>query len=316
LNDIIWMVVKVLVAIDLISLVALWALLKWRKVSVYRTRFGLAMVFDSLDAEGDEIRLLNVNGTFQSISYTGRKEGAAGGKDGEPAATGDGRDHDTRDDPDTDPRFEPVCAYHQYFAEVIDMLGPNGHAGAEGLGDALVIGGGGYSFPKWLVAHCPQAHVDVAEIDPKVVDIAHRHFFLRELEARYHAEARGRLDTHVTDGWAYLQEGDRRWQVIVNDAFRAKRPLGELTGAEGARRIHDHLAPGGVYLANLLCPREGKGSEPLRTVVEAFSGEFAYTYLFPEWPDDPTRGGANAFVATDRRLPIAGRYLVSERASA
>ncbi len=300
LASIIWTIVKILIAIDLVSLALLWILLKWRKVSVYRTRFGLTLVFDSVDAEGDEIRLLNVGGTFQSICYTGRREDKKdGAQESEAPLVSDGKD---------DPRFEPVCAYHQYFAEVIDMLGPGQRGGADVLDRAFVIGGGGYSFPKWLVAHCPAAHVDVAEIDPKVVGIAHKHFYLRELEARFHAEETGRLDTHVTDGWKYLQESDQRWKVIVNDAFRAKKPLGELKGAEGARCVHRHLEPDGVYMANLLCPREGKGSEPLRQVVEAFSAEFEHAYLFPEWPDDPTRGGANAFVACDEELPIAKSY--------
>ena len=35
-----------------------------------RTRFGTTLVFDSTDADGTPVRLLNVNGTFQSVCYT------------------------------------------------------------------------------------------------------------------------------------------------------------------------------------------------------------------------------------------------------
>ncbi|WP_058270981.1 spermidine synthase [Olsenella massiliensis] len=317
-------IVIVCLVIDAVLLVALWLLLRWRKVSVYLTRFGPALVFDGSDEDGDAIRLLNVNGTFQSVSYVLPSSDGAGAEPGAEATDGKnvaagagvaGAPSDARlfDGGPTDQRFELVCAYHQYFAEVIDMLGPGGTGGCCALDDVLVVGGGGFSLPKWLVAHCPRARVDVAEIDPKVIDIARRHFFLSELEARFHAEERGRLVVRCTDGWDWLASGDRRWRLIVNDAFRARRPLGALTGADGARTIRAHLLPGGAYLANLLCPLEGRSSDVLHQTIKAFAAEFAHVYLFPEWPDDPRRGGANAFVATDLRLPVRDVYEVRVR---
>ena len=39
-------------------------LLRRRGVEMRRTKFGLTLVFDSADADGTPVRLLNVNGTF------------------------------------------------------------------------------------------------------------------------------------------------------------------------------------------------------------------------------------------------------------
>ena len=39
--------------------------------------------------------------------------------------------------------------------------------------DTLFIGGGGYTFPKYLEAVYPQASIDVMEIDPAVTEAAH-----------------------------------------------------------------------------------------------------------------------------------------------
>lgn len=41
----------------------------------------------------------------------------------------------------------------------------------------LMIGGGGYSFPKYLLANYPDATIDVVEIDPKMTEIAKEYFF-------------------------------------------------------------------------------------------------------------------------------------------
>ena len=129
----------------------LWLLLPWllkrRGVVARRTRFGLALVFDSSDADGTPVRLLSVNGVYQSICYTA-----------------------------PDLLWEPVCAYHRAFADV--LAGSNLHR-------ALVIGGGGYSFPKYLVAHTRRLLVDVVEIDPAITELARDHFYLDELIAGF-----------------------------------------------------------------------------------------------------------------------------------
>ena len=44
-------------------------LLAWRGVTVRRTRFGVTFIFDTEDADGTPVRMLNVNGAFQSVAY-------------------------------------------------------------------------------------------------------------------------------------------------------------------------------------------------------------------------------------------------------
>lgn len=86
-------------------------LLAWRGVTVRRTKFGIALLFDTADEDGTPVRMLNVNGTFQSACYL-------------------------------DERIwnELVCMYHRTSAEVV--------LGLVRLRRACVIGGGGFSFPK------------------------------------------------------------------------------------------------------------------------------------------------------------------------
>lgn len=245
-------------------------LLRLRGVDMIRTKFGPALVFDSPTDEVGTVRLLNVRGTFQSVSFVG------------------------------DDYAELACMYHQYFAEVLDIAG--------GADSALVIGGGGFSFPKWLVAHCPNTRIDVVEVDPAIIRIARQRFFLDRLEEDYHAERDGRFRVECADGWAYLRGSDRRWDLVVNDAFSGKRPLGPMRTDAGARIIHEHLTERGVYLANVICPLEGRRSRTLEETVRTFAEEFAHVYVIPERPEDPRHNGDNVFVACDRELAIARQY--------
>jgi spermidine synthase len=61
--------IAIALAVDLTLLVVV-LVLRARGVTIYpRTKFGPALVFDSTDDDGTPIRLLNVNGKFQSVCY-------------------------------------------------------------------------------------------------------------------------------------------------------------------------------------------------------------------------------------------------------
>lgn len=260
-------------------LAALPWLLRRRGVDMLHTKFGLTLIFDSEDLDHTPVRLLNVNGTFQSACYV--PEGL---------------------------RFELACVYHREMAAVIEGLAEARGTG-NGTGEArpirvLVMGGGGYSLPKYLAAHVPAARVDVVEVDPAITKLARERFFLDECLEKTGAEKNGRLRLVNDDAWAFLRAADEPYDVIVNDAFSGRRPLGPLETDEGARVIREHLAAGGVYLANVRCAREGRRARPLREVEEAFGREFAHIWYVPEWPEEPEKPGNNTLAATDATLPL------------
>lgn len=246
-------------------LLAMPWLLRKRGVEMLRTRFGITLVFDSENLDGTPMRLLNVNGTFQSVCYIPE-----------------------------DLRFELACSYHRDMAAIIEkMISERGGAPVR----VMVMGGGGYSLPKYLAAYVPAARTDVVEVDPAITKIAREKFFLDECLEKTGAEREGRMRLVNDDAWAFLGAAEAPYDVLVNDAFSGKRPLGPLTSAEGARAVRAHLADGGVYLANVRCACEGKGSRVLQEVREAFEHEGFAVEVIPEWPDDPAKPGNNVFVA-------------------
>lgn len=263
------------IGLALVGIVAaLPKLLARRGVAMTRTRFGVTLVFDSEDQDGTTVRLLNVNGTFQSLSYT-----------------------------DPDLRFELVTQYHRDIADVVLGLGRPVRA--------CVLGGGGFSLPKYLATHEGTSSVDAVEIDPKIVKIARESFFLDEAEQKANGLQPGLLNVVTEDAWAFLDSVTDPYDVIVNEAFTGKKPLGPMATDEGAKVIKRCLRPDGVFLSDARCPIEGRGSAPLTEACQAFSQEFAHVAYLPERPEDPKKPGNNILIASDVDVSLpAGAVVV------
>ena len=258
----IWSTVAGLAIIGIYQLFLL--ILRARGVFVTRTKFGLTMIFDSEDADGTPIRLLNVNGTFQSVSYIAPEL-----------------------------RFELCVHYHRMMAKVIQQVATQGHV--------VVMGGGGFSLPKYLATHMTGGVIDTIEIDPKIVSLAREHFFLDEALAAASSELRVVED----DAWRVLQDAEAgSIDVLVNEVFAGRKSLGPLGTAAGAQVVKEKLADGGVYLADVRCPLEGHGSTLLPQVANVFAQEFAHVAYVPEWPDTPKTPGNNLLIATDADITL------------
>ena len=258
----IWSTVAGLAIIGIYQLLLL--ILRARGVFVTRTKFGLTMIFDSEDADGTPIRLLNVNGTFQSVSYIAPEL-----------------------------RFELCVHYHRMMAKVIQQVAPQGHV--------VVMGGGGFSLPKHLATHMKAAAIDAIEIDPKIVLLAREHFFLDEALAAASSELRIVEDDAwkvLQDADASSID------VLVNEVFAGRKSLGPLGTPAGAQVVKEKLADGGVYLVDVRCPLEGHGSTLLPQVANVFAQEFTHIAYVPEWPDTPKTPGNNLLIATDADITL------------
>lgn len=258
----IWSTITGLIVVGVYQLLLL--ILRARGFFVTRTKFGLTMIFDSEDADGTPIRLLNVNGTFQSVSYIA-----------------------------PDLRFELCVHYHRMMAQVIQQVAPQGHI--------MIMGGGGFSLPKYLATHMKGATVDAIEIDPKIVLLAREHFFLNEALGAASSELRVIED----DAWKVLQNAEASSiDVLVNEVFAGRKSLGPLGTAAGARVVKEKLADGGVYLADVRCPLEGHGAALLSQVADVFAQGFTHVAYVPEWPDTPKTPGNNLLIATDADITL------------
>lgn len=151
----------------------------------------------------------------------------------------------------------------------------------------LMLGGGGYSVPKWLLSGLSDLTVsdftlDVVELDPVVTELAQRHFFAPADDPRmrvHHEDARifvNRAASGITSG----EYGP--YNLIFADIFNSYYSVPFHVGTvETARNIHALLAKDGIYIMNIITAIEGDNGRLLRSIHNAFAEVFDEVHLFP-----------------------------------
>ncbi|MBT8092638.1 MAG: fused MFS/spermidine synthase [Gammaproteobacteria bacterium] len=104
-------------------------------------------------------------------------------------------------------------------------------------------GGGAFSQPRAVKAAFPRATVEVAELDPAVTAVAARQLFL---------EPKSMTIVH-TDARVALAKADAgAYDAIVGDVFHDVAVPFHLTTLEYAELVASRLAPGGIYVMNVV----------------------------------------------------------------
>ena len=162
------------------------------------------------------------------------------------------------------------------------------------LQHVLVIGGGGGVGARKFVADDPSVVVDLVEIDPMVIDVGQRFFYL---------QADHRLRVHAEDGRNFVRESRQQYDLVVLDAYTigGQVPF-HLTTQEFMRELKSILKPGGVILANINSALEGPRSRVLRAEYKTIASVFAELYLFPL--TGARRGHADPVFLNSRRNVI------------
>ena len=139
----------------------------------------------------------------------------------------------------TDP-FYIEYEYIQIYEEVVRW-----QAGQRGPFRALFLGGGGYTFPRFIEATYPEAGVDVVEIDPEVTRVVHEYLGISEDSKirSFNEDAR----------WFILNsKEDGRYDFIFGDAFNDLSIPYHLTTKEFALQLKRLLKPDGLLMANVI----------------------------------------------------------------
>jgi spermidine synthase len=130
----------------------------------------------------------------------------------------------------------------------------------------LVVGLGGGSLPMFLRKHYPATAIDVAEIDPGVVDVAKQFFGFREDEL---------TRAHVGDGRQFIENVRQGYDIIFLDAFGARDVPKHLTTQEFLLAVRRVLVTSGVVVSNVWRPSANPLHDSMvRTHQEAFDELF------------------------------------------
>ncbi|MBR5970832.1 MAG: fused MFS/spermidine synthase [Lachnospiraceae bacterium] len=222
------------------------------------SRHGRLEVTDTVE-NGAEIRLLTVNGTRESATFL--RPGL---------------------------RNLPVFEYIRTIGEILRKN--------DFIKDTLLIGGAGFSLPKFYISFFPGKRMDVVENNPEMLEIAKRFFFLDELKDIDEHSGEARLCTYIDDGLHHVQTTERSYDLVINDAFVGRVADSNLSTEQGIRAIYERLRPGGLYLVNAITARAGQGSMPGVLAVERISRVFGKAEMIPVREDYPLHESQNVIL--------------------
>jgi len=117
---------------------------------------------------------------------------------------------------------------------------------------ALLIGGGGYVFPRYVEKRWPAARIEVVEIDPAVTRAAREAFgFPRTSKIRVH-HADGRVFVNQSHRRRNNSRGFERYDLVYVDAVNDFSVPFQVTTKEFFGKVEGLLADDGLLLMNFI----------------------------------------------------------------
>ncbi|WP_405696481.1 spermidine synthase [Streptomyces sp. NBC_01185] len=156
--------------------------------------------------------------------------------------------------------------YVRRLGHVVDRAGAPG----EPL-DAVHLGGGALTLPRYVAATRPGSRQDVAEADRGLVELVGEHLPLPEGAG---------ITVHATDARGWLEEApEDSADLLIADVFGGARVPAHLASVEYARAAGRVLRADGVYAANLA---DGAPFTFLRSQLANFAEVFDELALIAE----------------------------------
>jgi SAM-dependent methyltransferase len=188
---------------------------------------------------------------------------------------------------------DPTVLRYGYVRRFADATAPTLAAADDPA--VLHVGGGGFTFPRYLTAADPHLTQTVLELDPVVLEVA---------RARLGFMPTPQTDVVLGDARRSVERlPDAAYDVIAADAFGGLAVPWHLTTREFVAELGRVLRPGGMVVANLIdYPPLGFVRAETATLAE----RFAHVAVIAGRPTIEGGGGGNVvLVASDSPLDIA-----------
>lgn len=128
--------------------------------------------------------------------------------------------------------------------------------------NALLIGLGAASLPKFIYRHLPECRTTVVEIQAKVEMVARMYFKLPDCDER--------LNVCIDDGADFIAHSQEQYDLIMVDGFDPKARAGRLDTDPFYAACRERLSQQGLLVCNLLGRNKGflASAERIRTAFE------------------------------------------------
>ena len=181
---------------------------------IFNYKFAPVEVFDRRVGETN-IRIMGVGDGHQSATFTAPEK-----------------------------RFDMMFAYMFSFDDVVKN--------AENCKNVLLMGGGGFSYPKYFLSAYPDKKMDVLELYKELYDLSIKYFYLDEAIQKFDP-AGERLNVVFGDAYKYLKKTDKKYDVILNDTYNGDKAPRAMYAHRTIKDIAARLTPNGVYAVNVFC---------------------------------------------------------------
>jgi len=174
------------------------------------------------------------------------------------------------------PSWEADLSYMGYGHEQIQAEFARSAAAAHEVPHFLVIGGGGYTLPRWIDKYIPQATMEVVEIDPGVTEAVH---------ASLGMPRDTKIKTYNFDGRQFIQENalPGHYHLIIQDAVNDLSVPWHIMTKQYNDAVKKALADDGIYLLTIIDSfSEGR---LLPAAVETMRKTFPHVYLLVDNPE-------------------------------
>lgn len=169
-----------------------------------------------------------------------------------------------------DKRNELIFPYMKITADIFSNKQYN---------DVLMLGGGMFSFAKYVLAHNTNTKIDVVEIDEMAIKTAKEYFFLDEFEEEYHIHGTNRFNVFIEDAKVYIENINKKYDFIFNDTYLGTSVVSSLVSMRYLKEAKRHMNDNGVYVANLPGKKNIKKSYLLMDTINNLNKLFKNVYL-------------------------------------
>ncbi|MGC1166294.1 MAG: fused MFS/spermidine synthase [Solirubrobacterales bacterium] len=185
---------------------------------------------------------------------------------------------------------DPTHLEYSYVRWIADAV--NGMSRGRAPLDAVFVGGGAFTLPRWRPATRPGSSARVLEVDGGVVDVVED-----ELGLRPSADLR----TSVGDArMTMLDVESGSADLVVGDAFSGYTIPWQLTTREWLEEVQRVLRPGGLYALNTIdYPPLDFFEAQARTLLDTFASMRLVAFVKPS---GQLVGGNLVLLASDRAL--------------
>jgi spermidine synthase len=179
--------------------------------------------------------------------------------------------------------------YVRRIGDVIDVFRSPGTAI-----DAIHLGGGACTLPRYVLATRPKSTNEVYELDPGVLAVAREHLGLRTSP---------RLKVRIGDAAALLaRRDDASADLVVGDAFDRQEIPEAMTTEAFAHDVRRVLRPAGVFVLNVV---DDRGLPRARDRAATLGTAFAHVATVVPRAIARHRAGGNVIVvASPAPLPL------------